>query len=153
MLVLSRRNGCCLSSQHRAPRALIRHRLLRVPSSLSVTLCSFRRTRIPPWASLAPQKPTVGKNHRPTPLGGMVQAALYLDECSQRCYSSVWAYDYTVWMPLWSYGKSRALTANPSSHQIYCALPRFPFFSGWQYHCYVRYDGSIPVPKSPSKEA
>lgn len=54
---------------------------------------------IPPWAGLAPQMSTVRKNHKPTPLGGMVQAALYLDECTQRCYSSVWAYDYMVFMP------------------------------------------------------
>lgn len=83
----------------------------------------------------------------------MVQAALYLDECSQRCYSPVWAYDYMVRMPLWSYGKARALTANPSSHRMYCALPQFPFLSGWRYHCYVRGDGSVPVPTSPFNEA
>lgn len=90
--------GCCLSSRHRAPESLSLERLLHVPRSLSVNLCSFGRSTIPAQASLAPQKSAVGKNHRPTPLGGTVQAALYLDECTQRCYSSVWAYDYMVWM-------------------------------------------------------
>lgn len=52
---------------------------------------------------------------------------LYLDECTQRCYSLVWAYDYTVCMP-WSYGKSRTLS--PSSHRI-SVFPQFPLFSNW----------------------
>lgn len=38
-----------------------------------------------------------GKNHKPTPC--TVQATLYLDESTQRCYSLVWTYDYKVFMP------------------------------------------------------
>lgn len=57
----------------------------------------------------------------------MVWVVLYLDECTQRCYSLVWAYDYTVCMP-WSYGKSRTLS--PSSHRI-SVFPQFPLFSNW----------------------
>lgn len=66
-----------LTQRTREP--FIRNRLLHGPSSLSVNLCSLRRTLIPPKARLAPQKSTVRKNHKPTPLGGVVQAALYLD--------------------------------------------------------------------------
>ena len=77
----------------------IRNWLLHVPQSQNLNLWSFRRTMIPPEARLAPYQSTVRENHKPIPLGGMVWAALYLDECTQRCYCSVWAYDYMVWMP------------------------------------------------------
>lgn len=41
-----------------------------------------------------------------------------------------------------------------SSHEIYRALPHFPFFSNWQYSCHISYgyDSSMQILKPLFKE-
>lgn len=68
------------------------------PTKLTHKRLFFQKDHDSARASLAPRASMVRRNHKPTPLGGMVQAALYLEESTQRCYTLAWAYDYMVLM-------------------------------------------------------